>query len=61
MKQPKRLSRKLKEIACKNKMNPDNWMLLTETADTYVFISKIGKRQRIIEKMPQGRQSKRGK
>ena len=48
LKQPKKPTRAQKEILSKNKLKPENWMMLEEDKYQIVFISKRGNRRRII-------------
>ena len=50
MKQPKKPTRAQKEILSKNKLRPDNWMVLEEDKYQTVFINKRGNRRRTITK-----------
>lgn len=61
MKQPKRLTLEQKKAADAAGLIPENWMLYRETKEMLLLVSKSGKQHRTIEKLPRGRQSKRGK
>lgn len=50
MKQPKRPTLEQKKILSRNKLNPENWMVLEEDKHQTVFISKRSKRRRTIQK-----------
>lgn len=50
MKQPKKPTREQKEILSKNKLKPENWMVLEEDKYQTVFISKRGNKRRVIAK-----------
>lgn len=50
MKQPKKLTRKLKEAVTAYSLNAENWMLLKD-GDTYVtIIHKVSRKTRVIDK-----------
>lgn len=50
MKQPKKLTRQLKEAVTAYGLNAENWMLLKD-GDTYVtIIHKVSSKKRIIDK-----------
>ena len=54
MKQPKRLTRKQKEILVKNKLGPDNWMLVEDTGDYIKVMNKQTWRIIEIQKRKEG-------
>lgn len=59
MKQPKKLTRQLKESVAAYGLNTDNWMLLKD-GDTYVtIIHKASRKTRIIDKFARPKKGER--
>ena len=50
MKQPKKLTRKQKELAAGNGLVPENWMLLDEDNISITLISKKSGKRKVIFK-----------
>lgn len=50
MKQPKKLTRQMKEILSKKKFKAENWALFKETEESYTFINKASNKCRVIVK-----------
>lgn len=50
MKQPKRATRDQKQIIFNHKLNPDNWMVVSETEDKLVIKYKFGKTIKTLDK-----------
>lgn len=40
MKQPKKLTREHKEYLRRRKLDPTNWMLLSEDTERYIYVNK---------------------
>jgi hypothetical protein len=49
MKQPKKLSRTHKEILSKRKLNPKEWMLVSDDKINFTIIHKISNETKVIE------------
>ena len=49
MKQPKKLTLRQKKILRANKLIPENWMLVKETADSLQIINKSSRKNREIK------------
>lgn len=50
MKQPKRPTRDQKQIIFNHKLNPDNWMIVSETETELVIAYKFGKTIKTLDK-----------
>ena len=50
MKQPKKLTLSQKKFLAKKKLDPENWMVLSEDKESIVFIHKSSKNTRKFEK-----------
>jgi len=50
MKQPKKPTRAQKILMSKNKLVPDNWMVVTENNTELVVLSKLSKARRTLLK-----------
>lgn len=53
MKQPKKLTRVQKIMVSAAKLNPDNWMLVSENRESIRIINKKSEKQREINKSVQ--------
>lgn len=50
MKQPKKLTREMKELLSKHRLVATNWALQKETECTYTFIHKTSNKLKVISK-----------